>query len=140
MVTKLRSWLETLRRDAEAAGGWAYVDTPGWRAVNYAIAVASTGFTALIASALTLQRPTALLLFAPALLISAATGGLAPALLALGLSLASVFLLWGAAGLGQPDALLEVALFLIVAGSIAVGGEQWRRTRLTMPCAAKRRS
>lgn len=67
--------------------------------------------------------------FAPAVILSAAVGGMGPALFATALSLAASFFFLGPALIHEPASLVEGLLFLLLGPSLGLGGQLYLRRR-----------
>jgi two-component system, LuxR family, sensor kinase FixL len=116
------SWLDRL---------WSGFNDPIPSRTHYLAAVAAVCFILLAGWGLHpwLQDRASFLIFIPAVVIAAGFGGLGPGLLATFLSVVLGLLLIGRSELTNP-ALLEAAIFVIVASGISWFGEQLRRTRI----------
>jgi len=104
--------------------------TPLRWALSYAVAAAASaaclGFRLLLDPYF--HDDLVFLLFVPALLASAALGGIFPTLAAGALSIGFSLAVIGAPSLGDPELLVRMAVFVILAVGIGLGGERMQRT------------
>jgi two-component system sensor kinase FixL len=106
---------------------------------GYALAVAATviAFALSFMLAAVVNEPVRYLLFLPAVLISAAVGGLGPGLLATGLSaLIGVATIAGSGEMGASQ-WVNVAVFTLVGAGVAWSGDQLQRHRISAAASAR---
>ena len=120
--------------------GWLEARSRVRAALVYSVIVLSVALSLALRVALTplFGHLTGLSLMIPALLIAGAIGGPKPVLVVTAAGLVGCVLLAGPGHVGQPANLIDIAVFLALAPSIAYGGWRLRRTGLTMRAAVSR--
>ena len=115
----------------------ASASAPWGRAGGYAVAAAATAACASLRVVLdpVFGDDLVFLLFVPALLVSAAAGGVGPTLFAGALSLAASFVITGSGGIVEPDLMVRAAVFALL--TVAIG---WLGSRMLRSAELTRRS
>ncbi len=110
---------------------------PRW--IGYAVSVVAAGvcFAVEVALEPILQGRTIFLVFVPAVIAAAASGGLGPALAATALGLAANLALNEAALVGDPANLIDALLFLLLGPAIGFAANAWRSAPVRPPRPTK---